>query len=130
VYAWSSGFGAKYANPATLPTSSGYDVTFSPDGTDIAVCDFGTSPVSVYPWSAGFGARYSNPAVTVGTKADGVAFTPDGQNIALAHFRNTTSPYISVYEWTPGVGFGTKYADPSTAPTGYGTRVAFSPIVP
>jgi hypothetical protein len=36
-------------------------------------------------------------------------------DIAVAHF---TSPYISVYPWSSG--FGTKYANPSTLPTGSG----------
>ena len=35
-------------------------------------------------------------------------------DIAVAHH---TSPYISVYPWSPS-GFGTKYANPSTLPTG------------
>jgi DNA-binding beta-propeller fold protein YncE len=30
AYPWSSGFGTKYANPATLPTNNGRDVAFSP----------------------------------------------------------------------------------------------------
>ena len=42
--------------------------------------------------------------------------------IAVAHF---TSPYISVYPWS--AGFGTKYANPSTLPTGLGLGVAFNP---
>jgi len=50
--------------------------------------------------------------------------------IAVAH---NTSPFISVYPWNGsgfiinGSGFGTKYADPGTLPTGNGTGVAFSP---
>ena len=43
-------------------------------------------------------------------------------DIAVAH---GTSPYISVYPWDSG--FGTKYTDPSTLPTGIGIGVAFSP---
>jgi hypothetical protein len=34
-------------------------------------------------------------------------------------------PYISAYPWTPGTGFGTKYANPGTLPTGDGRGVAF-----
>ena len=43
-------------------------------------------------------------------------------DIAVSH---DTSPYISVYPWSSG--FGTKYSDPSTTPTGTGYGVAFSP---
>ena len=30
VWPWDSGFGTKYANPATLPPGTGYGVAFSP----------------------------------------------------------------------------------------------------
>ena len=46
-----------------------------------------------------------------------------GSDIAVAH---TTSPFISVYPWSSG--FGTKYANPATLPTGFGRSVAFSPL--
>ena len=37
AYPWSrSGFGAKFANPTTLPTGSAYGIAFSPDGSVIA----------------------------------------------------------------------------------------------
>ena len=52
----------------------------------------------------------------------GVAEAPF--DMAVAHF---TSPYVSVYPWTPGSGFGTKYADPSTLPTNGGKKLAFTP---
>ena len=29
TYPWSAGFGTKYANPSTLPTNSGFSVSFS-----------------------------------------------------------------------------------------------------
>lgn len=45
-------------------------------------------------------------------------------NIAVAH---EGSPFISVYPWTSGVGFGAKYADPAATPTGTGLGIAFSP---
>ena len=37
-----------------------------------------------------------------------------------------TSPFVSVYPWS-SVGFGTKFPDPATTPTGTGNGVAFSP---
>lgn len=42
--------------------------------------------------------------------------------IAVAH---VNSPYISVYPWSSSTGFGTKYSDPSTLPTGRVNGVAF-----
>ncbi len=46
--------------------------------------------------------------------------------IAVAHY---VSPYISVYPWTSGTGFGTKYSDPSTVVPSYANGVAFSPEI-
>ena len=40
--------------------------------------------------------------------------------IAVAH---DNSPFISTYPWS--AGFGTKYANPATLPTGTGNGVAF-----
>ena len=43
------------------------------------------------------------------------------QYLAVAH---DTTPFISTYPWS--AAFGTKYANPSTLPTGPGRGVAFS----
>ena len=42
--------------------------------------------------------------------------------IAVAH---STTPYITAYPWS-GAGFGTKFSDPTTLPTGVGRGVSFS----
>ena len=44
------------------------------------------------------------------------------ETIAVAH---STTPYISAYRFTSS-GFGTKFADPTTLPTGAGNGVAFT----
>jgi hypothetical protein len=60
-----------------------------------------------------------------GAQVNGVTFSPDGNNIAVAF---EASPYIAVYPWSSG--FGTKYSNPSTLPTGDGFGIAFSPPLP
>jgi hypothetical protein len=45
------------------------------------------------------------------------------QSVAVAY---DTTPFITAYPWS-GSGFGTKFADPGTLPTGSGRDVAFSP---
>lgn len=76
AYPWSgSGFGTKYANPATLPTDSGTAVAFSPAGNSIAVAHFATPFISTYPWSvSGFGTKYSDPATLPTGNSRSVAF--------------------------------------------------------
>ncbi|KKK67671.1 hypothetical protein LCGC14_2951730 [marine sediment metagenome] len=44
-------------------------------------------------------------------------------DIAVSH--GTADPFVSAYPWTPGVGFGAKYADPAVKPTGIGQGVDF-----
>jgi hypothetical protein len=51
----------------------------------------------------------------------GVAFNATGDAIAVT---NGFTPYISAYPWSVS-GFGTKFADPATLPTGQGNGVAF-----
>jgi len=76
VYPWSAGFGAKYADPATLPPNNGLGVAFSPDGATIAVAHANSPFISAYPWSAGFGAKYADPATLPTGTGRSVAFSP------------------------------------------------------
>jgi hypothetical protein len=117
-----SGFGTKYANPATLPASSGNFNTplFSPSGADLAVGSGATPWIQVYPFvsGTGFGTKYANPATLPGNPVAAFclpAFSPSGADLALG---SASTPWVQVYPWTSGVGFGTKYANPSTLPAG------------
>ena len=47
--------------------------------------------------------------------------TPTGY-IAVSH---VTSPFVSAYPWSAS-GFGTKFSNPATLPTGGGYGVAFT----
>ena len=46
------------------------------------------------------------------------------QFIAVSH---VNSPYITAYSWSSS-GFGAKFANPTTLPTGTGAGVAFTEI--
>jgi uncharacterized protein (DUF2062 family) len=54
----------------------------------------------------------------------GVAFSPAGTEIAIAH---EITPFVSAYPWSAS-GFGTKFTNPGTLPTGIGLGVAFNEI--
>ena len=128
VYPWNSGigFGAKYIDPAALPSGNTTSVAFSPNGFAIAISYTGSPYVSVYPWSkSGFGIKYANPATLPAGSGNGVAFSPAGDAIAVAH---TTTPFITAYPWSNSTGFGAKFANPATLPAGTGQDVAFSPL--
>ena len=55
-------------------------------------------------------------------KKAGIWPTLPARAIAVA---SNDSPYITAYPWS-GSGFGTKYSNPATLPTGTGQGVAFS----
>jgi hypothetical protein len=76
AYPWSgSGFGTKFADPATLPPATGRGVAFSPSGNAIAVAH-STSPfITAYPWSgSGFGTKFADPATLPPFQCNSVAF--------------------------------------------------------
>ena len=56
-----------------------------------------------------------------GAGARALAFSPSGADLAVAH---ATTPFVSVYPWTQGTGFGAKYANPATLPADAASSVA------
>ena len=130
AYPWSktTGFGTKYANPSQPISGAAFAVEFSPDSSALVVGHDVRPWMDIYRWSAsGFGAKYTAPASGLPGACAAAAFSPDGSSIILGH---TTSPYVSAYPWNSTLGFGTKYAAPSPAPTTDGSNPAmikFSP---
>ena len=115
AYPWNSGsFGAKYTNPATLPTDSTYSVDFNPAGTAIVRGGGSATPrVTAYAWSSGFGTKYADPTTTSSSTCVGVDFHPSG-NFVAANYINDTAK-LEVWNWSNG--FGTKIANPATLPS-------------
>ena len=79
VYPWSSGFGTKYSDPATLPVAGPiyYNAGAMTDIGDAVAMLTGTSPyVQGYPFSktTGFGTKYANPTTAFPTPNSGIAF--------------------------------------------------------
>ena len=105
IYPWSAGFGTKYADPAVLPTGTGYGVRFTSDKKTVAVAIEVSPFITAYAFDKGFGTKYANPATLPTNVAIAVAFTPADNAVAVAH---VDSPYITAYPWS--AGFGTKYA--------------------
>jgi WD40 repeat protein len=115
-YVWTgSGYGSKYANPATLPTGLGAAIKFSPDGNQIALAHTNSPFVSAWAWSSGFGSKFANPAVLPLYTGLAIDFSPSGNALATGGGLVTTEYSIGVYAWSSS-GFGTKYADPPATP--------------
>ena len=125
AYPWSSGggFGAKFANPGTLPAGTGRGVSYSEADDFVAVGHDGSPFISIYPWSgAGFGAKFANPGTLPAGNGDDVDFTTADDAVVLAH---ATTPFVSAYPWS-GAGFGAKFANPGTLPAGTGRGSTFT----
>lgn len=85
----------------------------------------GTSKnITVYPWnsSSGFSSPYATPVLT-GANSQ-TSFVPDNSVFSAS---SSSSPYFLIWRWS-GLGFGTRYADPSSLvnPVGAGGIAGFT----
>jgi hypothetical protein len=127
TYAWSNGFGSKFANPTFSYGGGIQSITFSPNSDTIAVTSDGAPYIKMIPFSgSGYGTQYSNPTTLPGYSAQ----------VVPAHFNTTQSavllqswgtPFLHAYVFTAGTGIGTKYTNPTVLPTlsaGAGARAS------
>jgi hypothetical protein len=128
VYNWGgSGFGSGITNPAILPPTSLNDVCFSPKNDYIvgATTSAATYYLSGYPFSklTGFGTLLTNPTSgnRPGSLPYSITFSPTG-SVLLETLGS--APYVWASAFT--TGYGTKYADPTTAISGGGFGSSFN----
>ena len=70
--------------------------------------------------------RYSNPSSSLPGNANGVSYRSTGASTGQVAVAHDSSPRVSAYTWTTSGGFGTKYSNPVTLPTGNGESVRFN----
>ena len=115
----SGSFGAKYANPSTLPTSYVQDISIFNNYIAVA----GSAPtVSMYSFSNGWGAKYADPTTSITPACYSITFNKTGNTVGVAV---SATPFIAAYAWS-AAGWGSKYANPATLPAGTGNGVSFS----
>ncbi len=123
IYPWSAGFGTRYTDAAVPPDPNGSAIDFRVGDTSTTIGSLGVffyPGIAAYPWSPGFGTRYDDPIgipsdPEAGSSVFAVAWNnPVGDSLAIGH---SGSPFISVYPWSDGSGFGTKVSDPSVLPS-------------
>ena len=110
TYPWSSssGFGTKFADPATVPDPDGTSVAFSPQG-DVLALGHGYTQFSVYRWSSnGYGTKFADPIGFTGAQLKVNSFSPSGDVIACGSTNG-----VFVYPWSSISGFGTKFTSPA-----------------
>jgi hypothetical protein len=121
AYLWNPGFGTRTALPASGWATSIQSVVFNPPVDNMLAGGSTSVSVKAYPWdeSTKWGTAYSGPTLATGTNAVslmGTAFNPAG-NVAGAAFSNNAAGvkiYFSTWPFTPGSGFGTRYAEPAS----------------
>jgi hypothetical protein len=103
AYAWSSGWGTKYANPATLPVGAVGSGSVRNSGDVIAMSVNGSPYITAYPWASGWGTKYADPSV-LPTGTNSARFNYDG----TAVLAQETNELPAAYRWASG--WGTKYS--------------------
>lgn len=129
AYTWSSGsgFGSKFSDPATMPTTSAvYSVDYNTSVSTLAWSAYQSTGsignLISYPWSSsGFGTAYSAPSPIASSLTNQVRYSPDNLAIVTA---SSGSPYTSAYPWSSS-GYGTKFANPGVLPAGASFGLGF-----
>lgn len=120
AYPWSStsGYGAKYANPASLPSSKSRALSFTATGSNIIVGNDLTPYVCAYPFTngTGFGTKY---AAVSGTSLNGAcnAIATSGTTFVWGGAGGVKS-----YNFSDTTGFGT-YKNGDNTITAFSFRV-------
>lgn len=136
VWAFSKqGFGAKFADPAAglpgLGLGGNFSKRYSNSMQYLAVGSDTTPYITVWEFDSsstgGFGTKLSNPSVLPTGAVRNVIWSPNSTggypNSILAVHAN--SPRVTAWAWSSS-GFGTKYSDPSTLPTGSGFGISMT----
>lgn len=120
MYPWSNatGFGVRFANQATIPSNLPHSIdTYGSSSGDMMYGGAATDELQTFAWSSsGIGSRYALPSVSAAAAIMEARWSPNGQAIVGGFY--IYSPYIIGYSYTQGTGFGSKYADPVTLPSG------------
>jgi hypothetical protein len=71
-----SGYGTKYADPATLATNNAEWVQFSPAKNVVGITSDSSPGILVYNWTnaSGFGSKFSDPATLPGVPGNKISF--------------------------------------------------------
>ena len=127
AYDWSngSGFGNTTYKPSDGPTETVQGISFHPDGDYVVAGTRGaTIFAKTYAWSSSsqFGSSITAPSGKWNDDVEQCLFTAAGNDVA---FGGASSPYVAVWPWN-GSGYGTKYSNPSSLPSGfvYGLGIA------
>lgn len=127
-YAWSAGFGTKYANPSSLPNNISRSLVVNKKINPTVVGSINPSTLTsrytnFYQWSntTGFGTRLNLSTASADPTATPVSvfgrsclFAETGTIVIIGSAG--TSPNAAAWAWSDSTGFGTKFANPASEP--------------
>lgn len=113
--------GTTHSNPATLPVSGGtFGVSFSPDGTKLAVTSNATTnAIAIYDVTGGATTLITRFNAPTSARAVRCQWSPDSNYLVVAL---DATPFFAVY----ATSTWTKLANPATLPSLFSQAVAFN----
>ena len=112
-YTYGVGLGTAYSSP-TLPAGIVRRIAWSPDDSFISTAHSATPFTTSWDWdnTTGFGTKYVPTSPGGTTQANYGAAATTGA-VIVGHY---ISPFIYAYPFTPGVGYGAAFSNPSVLP--------------
>jgi hypothetical protein len=118
AHSWSAGWGSKFADPASLPPDGISGMSMHPSGNAISATGWNATTslklVQAWAWSGGWGSKFADATLPGTSRTIDTEFSSDGLTVFVS---DSVTPFVHAYPWLPG--FGTKYANPASLPSGY-----------
>lgn len=139
AYTWTyaSGFGTKYANPSTLPLTYPKAPKFSKDDNVVLFGggDSTNNYLQAYNFTpgSGFGSKFANPSLAIGpggSSVESLVVHPKVNDVIISVNSSSGALALQAWSFTPGSGFGSRYALPGTAVDGTTFSVVGTAITP
>jgi len=122
TYTWSSGFSIWWTNPATLPPDTTTSVSWDPSTSSLAFTSLSSGGVTAYEWIGDYGTKYADPT-SVNSYYLSSTFSKDSSAFAAGYQMTAFTWGIDAWKFTNGVGFGTKYTNPTGTLAGFTANV-------
>lgn len=117
-YPWNNGFGTKFSNPSTLPENTINKMRMNTAGTCLSTRSSNKS-AKVYKVSpTGFVSYLGSPSLSGLQGFTGSGFNATDSLIGYGGYTTSSVKIFHMYSWNNEIGFGSKFADPSTLPPG------------
>lgn len=109
AYAWSSGWGSKFSDPANLEAGGRADI--SKDASYVFTSETASPYLAAYSFSgSGIGTKFADPAAAVEESSCPPVMNSDSSVVIVGQ---TATPYVKAYAFS-GSGWGSAFSEPSS----------------